>query len=338
MSAATSLDLVGRTHLRVVSDSELRTLRACMRRHHYQYVQRRRPIEKHEALRFGTLWHVGQEAWWRVESPDPCARLEAGLVAMRSHEAKDEFSLVMAEELLVAYSARWATSPIRAVAVEVEFQMPLINPETNQPSRTFRRGGKIDVVAVDDSDGATVIIEHKTTAYDIEEGSPYLRRVRVLDTQVSTYMSGAKSLGYDPRRCVYDVVRKPTLRPLKATPEESKKYTKAGFLYANQRETDESPEEYRARLRDDINARVDRYFARVDIVRLESEEREHAYDVWQTTRLMREAERNGFAPKNPDACAQFGACPYLAVCEGLADITDDTLFHTASTAHEELSE
>jgi hypothetical protein len=53
---------------------------------------------------------------------------------------------------------------------------------------------------------------------------------------------------------------------------------------------------------------------------------------------MREAELNGFAPKNPDACSNFGGCPYLTVCEGMADINDDTLFRTAPTAHEELAD
>jgi hypothetical protein len=335
MSAATSIDNVGRVHLRIVSDSELRTLRACMRRHHYAYNLRRRPLQKGEALRFGTLWHVGQEVWWGHDGP-PVEKLEIALVALRNELDVDPYALVTAEELLVAYTARWSSSPLRALAVEIQFDMPLINPETNAPSRTFRRGGKIDVVAVDGDEQC--IIEHKTTSYDIEEGSSYLRKVRALDTQVSTYMAGAKSLGYAPTKCVYDVVRKPGIRPLKATPEESKKYTKDGRLYANQRDHDETPEEYRARLRLDINERPDRYFARVDIVRLEEEEREHAFDVWQTTRLMREAENNGFAPKNPDACSNFGACPYLVVCEGMASIDDDTLFRTASTAHEELAE
>lgn len=338
MSAATSIDIVGRVHLRVVSDSELRTLRACMRRHHYTYDLLRRPLEKGDALRFGSLWHLGLEHWWGRDVTTPEARLEAGLIAMRSQEVYDPYALVTAEELLVAYTARWGAAPIRTIAVERRFEMPLINPETGFASKTFRRGGKIDAIAVDMSAGneEQCIVEHKTTTADIEEGSPYLRKVRSLDTQVSTYMAGARSLGYAPTKCVYDVVRKPGIKPLKATPVDARKYTKAGLLYATQRERDETPEEYRARLREDINERPSRYFARVDIVRLDDEEREHAFDVWQLTRLMREAQLNGFAPKNPDNCAQWGGCPYLPVCEGTADIADDTLFRTASTAHEEL--
>lgn len=340
MSAATSLGhglhADGRVHLRLVSDSEMRVARACLRRHHYQYRKLRRALAKSEALRFGSLWHIGQEAWWRAGAGGPEVRLEAAITAMRAHEDVDPFQLVMAEELMVAYTARWGDVPFHVIAVERQFEMPLINPETSAPSRTWKRGGKIDVIVSDPEQCRILIVEHKTTASDIEQGSSYWKRVRALDTQVSTYLAGARSLGHHPEACLYDVVRKPALRPLKATPEADRKYTKKGFLYASQRETDETAEEYRIRLRDDINERPERYLARGEIVRLDEEEREHAFDVWQMTKLLREAENAGFAPRNPDACTSFGGCPYLPVCEGEASIDDDARFYTASTPHEEL--
>lgn len=318
--------------VRVVSDSELRTLRACSRRHHYAYRLRRRPVEKSEALRFGTLWHAGQEAWWR--EPDPLEKLGAGLRALHEGSA-DPFDLVTAEELLLAYHARWSTAPIVATHVEAEFRAPIVNPSTGKESRTYRLGGKIDAIALDD--GRACIVEHKTTSSDIEEGSSYLRRVRALDTQVSTYMLGARALGVQPEKCIYDIVRKPTIRPAKATPLESRKFTKAGALYANQRDLDETPEQYRMRLREDITERPQWYLTRVDIVRFQDEEREHAEDLWQLVVMLRDAERQQFAPRNPDACGQYGGCPYLVVCEGMASIEDETLFKTAPRAHEELS-
>jgi hypothetical protein len=336
MSAVTSLH-ADKVHLRVVSDSELRVYRACPRRHQYAYRLLRRPIEKGDALKFGTLWHLGQEGWWGKDGT-PEQKLEAGLFLLRMQEDEgvDPYHLVMAEELLVAYTARWAGESYSTIKVEAAFEVPLINPETGHPSKTFRRGGKIDVLARGEDDRVHVI-EHKTTASDIEEGSTYWKRVRALDTQVSNYMSAAKALGFDVVDCIYDVVRKPGIRPLKATPVESRKYTAKGLLYANQREKDETPEEFRLRLREDINERPERYFARAPIVRLAEEERDHAFDTWQVTRLMREAELAGFAPKNPDACTNFGGCPYLPVCTGEASIDDDTRYRTATTAHEELA-
>lgn len=333
MSAAVSLE--PKHHLRVVTNSELRTFRACPRRHQYQYRMMRRPRVEHEALRFGTLWHRGQDAWWTATGA-PVDRLRAGLAAMREDDGNvDPYALVLAEELLLAYTAQWADAELRTVAVERPFEVALVNPETGAASRTYRVGGKVDAI-VEDAQGRVFLVEHKTTASDIEPGSSYWSRVRALDTQVSLYLAGAKAAGYEVQGCIYDVVRKPGIRPLKATPEASRKYTAKGLLYANQRERDETPEEFRERLRADIGERPERYFARGEVVRLEADARDHAFDTWQLARMMREAELAGFAPKNPDACATFGGCPYLAVCQGEASIEDNAIFRTATTPHEEL--
>jgi hypothetical protein len=331
VSAAVSLD--GRVHLPIKTNTEIRTFRACPRRHKLAYVDKRRPRETASVLRFGSLWHLGQEAWFHCDG-SPADRLEAGLVAMRGEDF-DPYALVMAEELLLGYTARWGDAELRTVAVERVFTMPIVNPETGHASRTYQLGGKLDAI-VAKTLGELYVLEHKTTSQDIEVGSPFWRRVSALDTQVSNYMNGARSLGFDVVSCIYDVVRKPGLRPLKATPVEARKFTAKGFLYANQRERDETPEEYRVRVREAITENPDRYFARGEVVRLEQDEKDHAFDVWQTTRLMREAELAGYAPKNPDACMQWGGCPYLRVCSGEASIDDDELFRTATEAHEEL--
>lgn len=328
--------------LRVLTNSELREARACLRRHSYKYRQRRRPRFSAEPLTFGTLFHAGQEALWTCNGTDEekaaCAIeaiRKAAVAAVDKGERVNEHMVVTIEELTIGYVARWSGSPLRAVAVEQSFDIPLVNPETNAPSRTFRIGGKYDGIVVDE-EGRLHVLEHKTTASEIEVGSIYWAKVKALDTQVSLYIAGAKATGYDVEDCIYDVVRKPGIKPLKATPEESRKYTKAGFLYANQRETDETPEEFRMRVRADIAERPERYYARETIVRLASEEREFAFDIWQAAKMLHEAERSGFAPKNPDACSSFGACEYLSVCSNQASIDDDHMFRTASTAHEEL--
>lgn len=329
---------IAKVHLRVLTNSELREFRACPRRHHFRYVKRRRPIKRGEALSFGSLWHVGLEHWWLTDG-SPADRLEAALAAMQASAGEedeiDAYALVTAEELMYGYTARWGDATYRTVAVEQSFEVPLINPATGKPSRTFQIGGKVDAIVADDL-GKLHVLEHKTTTSDIETGSIYWTKVRALDTQVSTYIAGARAAGYAVEDCVYDVVRKPGIRPLKATPPESRKYTKAGALYANQREQDETPEEYRLRIRADIIERPERYFARGEIVRLEHDEREHAYDTWQIARMMRDAELAGMSPRNPDACGQWGGCPYLGVCSGEASIDNDALFRTSEVRHEEL--
>lgn len=321
--------------LKVKTNSELSCWRGCPQKHQFRYVQLRRTRDDSDALSFGSGWHVGQEAWWKNVHEPVEIRLFEGLTAMRAAEWSSPFALVMAEELLIGYSARWGDLEYTTLCVEQAFEIPLINPETGHPSRTFRIGGKFDGIIADAK--GQLVLEHKTSGGDIESGSLYWKKIRTLDTQVSLYLSGARELGFEPRACLFDVVRKLGIRPLKATPVESRKYLKGTTtLYAHQREYDETPEEYRARVRAEIEEKPERYFQREEIVRLNADDKSHSYDMWSQTRMMREAELAGFSPKNPDNCSAYGGCEYLSVCCGEADINDDSLFRTAETAHEEL--
>lgn len=174
-----------------------------------------------------------------------------------------------------------------------------------------------------------VVVEHKTTSADITPGSPYWRRL-ALDAQVSLYLGGAGSL-------LYDVIKKPSLRPLKATPVEARRYTKAGTLYAAQREHDETPDAYEARLLEDIAQHPDAYYQRGTVVRTEEEAREAGRDVWMTARMIRESRYLDAWPRNPSACDAYGrTCDYWPVCSGTASIDDDVLYRDAGAQHEEL--
>lgn len=336
-----NVSAVARVHLNVLSNSAIACYRACPRQFRHRYISRRRPRRSSEALRFGSFFHAGLNAWWG-EHGDASDKFSAAVYAMRERAEKrpedaDPFELVKAEELIRGYTARWSDDIYETIAVEKVFDAPIVNPETGAPSRTYRVQGAIDAIATRKTDGRVVHIEHKTTSSDITPGSDYWRKVSALDPQVSTYQSALKSLGYDEIETLYDVVRKVTIKPYKATPEESRRYTKAGKLDARQHEHDETPEEFRLRVRAAIAEAPERYFARGPIVRLESDEREHAGDTWQTAAMIRMSENSGHFPRNPGACERFHRlCEYFDVCSGNASIDDDRLFRTAEHAHEEL--
>lgn len=289
------------------------------------YVQGYRLIEDKAELRFGSMFHDGREELWRSGS------LDAAIVAAAAGAA-DEYEAAKVRVLLTGYAARWGDGPPEDfVDAEVEFRASLTNPETGAASRTFVLGGKIDALML------RRFNELKTTSEDIGPGSIYWRRL-TLDPQVSTYYAGAKALGHEVDSCEYDVVRKPALRPLKATPPEARKYTKSGQLYATQREVDETPEEYAERCAAAIAAAPEKYFGRGLVVRLEEDEREAAFDVWQLARALREGELAGRHPRNPDACSRYGrTCAYFDVCCRTASIDDPQRFRRAERAHEELT-
>lgn len=322
-----------RRALPVVTNSELKTFRRCVREHFHSYVLGVRSLAEAEALRFGSLFHLGLEAWWRA----PSDQLAAAIDAMAPH-ALDEFDAVRAGVLLQGYDARWAADDIEVLAVEQEFRAALVNPATGAASRTYEVAGKLDAIVRNRADNRIYIVEHKTTSEDIGAGSQYWQRLQ-LDAQISIYFAGARSLGFDVAGCLYDVIAKPRQAPLKATPEESRKYTRDGRLYANQRAEDETADEYRQRLTEVICAAPERFYQRGLVVRLEEEERDAAYDNWQTARAMRDAELAKRHPRNPDNCMRYGRlCSYFGVCTGTASLEDPTLFKRVDNVHQELAE
>jgi hypothetical protein len=342
--------------LPLLTSSRCSTWRRCQREHRYRYELGVVPREDAEAQRFGSLVHAGLEAWWwgltaerRMGGADGTERLICAYEKMREFavdtKGVTDYDLVAAEELLLGYDVRWGDEPYETIAVEQEFEATLVDPLTGMESRCWRLGGKLDVIARRLTDGAIVFFEHKTSSSDIGQGSAYWSRLRV-DGQVSVYFRGADVLGYDARECIYDVLGKHGLAPLKATPVESRKYTKPKFkkgvlveearLYANQREEDESLDEYRERIRGLIGDNPDRYFQRGPVVRLESEMVQHDAELWELARQMH-ASQSGVAPRNPDACMRFGSmCPYFAVCVGESSLDGDR-FKRLEWVHPELS-
>jgi len=255
----------------------------------------------------------------------------------------DPFELVRAEEILLGYSARWFEEPLEPLLVEGEFYFPLVNPYTGEEHTEVQIGGKMDCVVFDPRDEQVRVLESKTSSEDIRLGSPYWLRTQ-LSPQLSTYMRGARSLGLDPTGIIYDVLARPQQRPLSATPVELRKYTKptkaepVSRLYANQRETDETPEEYRQRLRESIVASPNEYYVRAHVPLLASDEHAAAVDQWQQTEVLLENERLGRFPRNPDSCVKYGStCSYIACCLGQADVDDPFRFRSADRAHEELT-
>ncbi len=372
--------------LPILTASRIKTFRRCVRLHHLRYVLGYRAVVVAAALRFGTLVHLALQRWWEAQLPEAertrlatalrsqferegrrampgeerligalerADPLEAALAAIEvetaaGDEGEAAFDRVKAEILIAGYHHRWINAGLVPLAVEVEFRTALINPATGRPSRVFALGGKIDVLAAEGRTGRVLVIEHKTASENFEDGSVYRARLK-LNNQISVYFRGAETLGYAPAASLYDVVGKPSLRPLRATPLEQRKYTQEkrdkdgnvvepARLYSKQRETDETPAEYAARLQDDLADNAADYFARFDVVRLEDEMAEHAADLWQTARAIREAERAGHSPKNDDACFAYGRpCEFLPVCVREASLDDASRYVRSDDVHPELT-
>ncbi len=328
--------------IELMTSSRYRAAHRCARYQHYRYdlgyrVRERTP----HALAFGSLIHAALEQWWltRMEGFKDRTPLTKAIDVIKASQFKElgDFDLVKAEALLTGYHCRWSPEMpgVEVLAVEAEFRSPLSEPDTGEESATWQLAGKIDAIIRED--GLIYLIEHKTSSVDLSPGSAYWSKLR-MDPQISIYHDGARSLGYEAHACIYDVIAKPDLRPLKATPVEKRKYrVEDNKLYANQREADETPSEYRNRILKAITEKPDRYFQRAIVVRLDSELDEARRDIWATAQSIE--ARSTVSARNPDACFNFHRpCDYLDVCSGAGHITDEGRFIRLTNKHPELNE
>lgn len=407
--------------LKLLTASRMRTFRRCPRLHYLTYDLGWRPMADSEALLFGSLVHEALECWWvefitgperaahwrRIWSrrgvaadvvdtsdaawdPDPLA---CALDAIAESKA-DPYMKAKARATIRAYHRRWATATreyARVVAVECQFVVPLVNPDTGARSRTWMLAGKIDVIIEHLAAKVIAPVEHKTTGKDIGVGTRYWKRLR-LDGQLSTYIRGARAVlendGVD--RAWYDVLKRPAERPAKATPTEEREYTKpkykvcaeckrktmvtppphklegtaiecepdpsgearrvfctdrGGKLYANQREADETPDEFEERCFAALDAELPAAMVRDPVTRTDAELDVHAADTWALAELMHRAAADGgrLAVMNVDACdGENGPCHFLDVCfagaSGGEVLWRSGKFRRVDNVHQELPE
>jgi hypothetical protein len=233
------------------------------------------------------------------------------------------------------------------LGVELEFRAPLVNPETGAASRTFQRAGKVDVV-VRDATGRKLLVEHKTSArtsaLDRASGRACAWAARPQDTSEAPRRSGTTSTASSTtwRRspsCGRSRRRRSRSASTRTREDgQAANVPSRARLYANQRETDETVDEYRDRVRAAIAEDPEKYFQRGLVVRLEDNLAEADGELWQLGQTLREHHRLQLAPRNTDACQRYGStCTYFAICAGEASADDDRQYRRLHWPHPELT-
>lgn len=262
--------------------------------------------------------------------------LDAALAALP--ETLDPFDAAKARAMVTAYCALWDATEAEVLAVEREFLAPFVRPDgTEDPD--WLLAGKIDLALR--VDGRVLIVDHKTSSEDVSPGGTFRARL-TLNAQATHYLIGARSIGIEADGFMFDVLGKPWVDPLEATPVDKRRYvtdkaTKQPRLDARQRDRDETPAEYFARCCGAIAENPDRYFAQIEVVRSPSEIDRYVRDLLIDSTLMDTVREYGLVSMNEGSCFQYGGrpCGYHPVCSGTASI-DDRWLYESKRPHEEL--
>lgn len=338
----------------LLTHSSTQAFHTCPRLYFLRYELALRPAYDSDALRLGSAFHAGLEVIKAGGDPDQATAQIRSMYAdavCPPWLTADEFEVECetACAMTAGYWNRWHADPVVTyVAVEQSFSLPILNPETGRVTPTFRNGGKIDGIARL-PDGRLAIVEHKTTSDDITPGSDYWKRL-LLDSQISRYYLAARSLGLDVQTVVYDVVRKPSIRPKAVSKADRAIATSLGhyhgFPLKGQCPERENAGMYAGRLLDDMTERPEFYFARNEIPRLQSDLLDFQRESWVTQQQIRDAQLKqrfwgaSAWPRNTGACTSPYRCQFLDVCRGLSGDPLEGVpegFRRAQNLHPELS-
>jgi len=250
---------------------------------------------------------------------------------------------------LAGYKWWYNDSGYDVECLEQKFKFPLLSADTGNPVHCTVVG-KIDRVF--SIEGRRYIHEYKSTSASLEPDSLYWGSLR-LDTQTRLYAYAAQRTGLGNCGLLYDVWHKPAIRPKKLTQSDSKKFVSDGVYFGEQFELTscghsdgvspsirvngkeaevspgakegtfairETPQMFGARLLEEITTNPEKYFARKEVDRSESDiaslEKE-LYCIYKTISYMGNA---GHWFPVESQCESYGKCDFIDACYALHTI------------------
>jgi len=354
-----------------LTNSSMGTFRACRLKFYWAYVMGWRPGTVARPLRFGSALHIGLDTLAKgmgIEAAceairdsyaEETARITEHASDVKGIEYEMSLEAVTVQRLVRGYEVAWRASPVEIIESEGAFDLPIVNPETGRQARIFRQAGRRDRICKL-PDSRIALMETKTASEDIGPDSDY-RRVLRLNQQISMYIIAAREEGIKVETVLYDVIRKPGIRPtdvpildkdkLKVVVDQSGERVKGknkkwrqtadkarGYTLLTAPMT---PQQWNARLADDMVRRPEYYFDRFEVARLDSDLDEFRGELWDMAQDIHHCHKSGRWYRNTSACRNFNRlCPYYPLCAGETDTHNGVPagFRQVENVHEELAE
>lgn len=355
----------------ILTHSRESTYKRCSKEAYFAYELGIRPDDTAKPLRMGSAYHIGLEARSAGKSlEDACGLATAQYEVLPPWANTEELAYEWSIEretvatLLVGYYWRWSEAdapgskdPLgiaETISNEQVFTVPIVNPDTNKYTPSFKSGGKMDQV-VRLTDGRIALKENKTCSDDLDPASEYWARLKI-DQQISNYYVASQLKGQPVETVLYDVTRKPLIGPLtipildenglkivldkdgkRCLKENIKKNGEPGAGHGEPYQSGnpekgwvlqsrlQTPGEYGERLLNDIYERPDFYYRRQEIPRLEKDLEDYRYEKWQIQQQYRDSQRLGRWFRNTNSCRSYlGTCRYFNICTNGIDVSTET--------------
>lgn len=302
--------------MNILTHSSMTTFRNCRKQYYYRYELGLTPKRRKASLSVGSALHKGLEYYYSGRELEDCL-LEALAVldevdkAFWDQENYDDLEKQKAVivGMLTGYHQFFNDrASFQKVLPELEFNVPILNPATGSPSKTFVHAGKIDALVV--QDGQYWLREFKT-ATQIDKA--YFDRLK-LDTQITSYIDALQTArNIRISGIIYTILKKPSIRQKQS----------------------ESLTAYCDRVIQDYQDRPAFYFYEDRFYRDQADLIEWQYDRWDISKDILEARKNERWYRNTSYCSQYGGCSFLPLCCNGEEMLH---FYKQELPHTELSE
>ena len=223
--------------------------------------------------------------------------------------------------LIEGYHTRWASQHVDIETIECEktYEGQLYNHKSNRDSRTFTLAGKIDKRCL--WSGKQIVVDHKTTSLDIADpAGDYWRQLQV-EGQPYHYELLLRQNGITVDGVVWDVIKKPGIKPRKITKaEQAEIQSTRSYFGARVHDLSVVHESsdlrfYQARLANLCRQEGEKYFQRRAMTRTHDELLDYNALLWDVAQDLLVTRREDRHYCNAGACMQYGRpCTYLGIC------------------------
>lgn len=289
--------------------------RNCRKAVEWRYLEQLVPLERNRNLHFGSVIHECLQAWHQRRDLGEVHAVINRACANRLQDENQRRDWHLATAMMRGYAARYVSEEFEVIALEKNFEGPIVNPATGAASRSFVLAGKVDgIVRIG---GENFILESKTAS---QVDGDYLEKLWT-DFQITIYAYYIEqTMGIPVTGILYNVLVKAKLQQGKGETEEEFQARRAELLAKSKtgkttakRKMPESDEEFQKRLAEkyadpEMFHREMLYLSRdrFEILRAE---------LWELTQAFLDARRRGVFYQNTAFCFNYQRpCPYFALC------------------------
>lgn len=327
----------------ILTFSAARKFQSCHKAYYNRYKQYLVPLEQNETLFLGSTIHNALEFWYKRDPNDHTIESQIGRLIdeaypMRESDEKQKRDWHLAKAMMGGYLNQYPSEELEITDTELEFSVPVINPNTKRASRSFELMGKVDALVK--LNGLYFIMEHKTASLITGD---YIEKLP-MDFQINLYaMALSRYKNIPIAGVIYNVIQKSKIRQKQGETEiafeirrqELIQKSKTGKTSAK-RQLPESDEDFQFRLN---SVYQDPKMFHREILYLSQEDiRRTQHQLWEITQEILNTQKRGVWSQNTDNCFKYHSpCMYFPLCRAHDNPNIKDNLYTESPPHSELS-